>query len=73
MHIECKAVERLNLQDAMDQARRDAGDKVPAVIHKKKHCEPIFSMPLSALPHFLRGDLPPDSKENTKQKENENE
>ena len=36
IHIECKRVERLNISDAMAQAKRDAknGDK-PAVFHRK--------------------------------------
>jgi len=68
MHIEAKAVERLQLQEAMDQARRDAGEKIPCVIHKRNNCEPLFTMPLSALPKFLRGDLPPETpKENINQ------
>jgi len=69
MHIECKAVERLNLQDAMDQAKRDAGEKIPCVIHKRNNCEPMATILLKDLPKFLRGDLPPNTK-NEKEKEN---
>lgn len=36
IHIECKRVERLNLDDAMEQAKRDARPgEIPAVFHRK--------------------------------------
>lgn len=36
IHIECKRVERLNVDEAMWQARRDAGaEELPAVFHRK--------------------------------------
>lgn len=36
IHIECKRVERLNIYEAMQQAKRDAGDgETPAVFHRK--------------------------------------
>lgn len=36
IHIECKRVERLNLEDAMSQARADAlQEEIPAVMHRK--------------------------------------
>ena len=35
IHIECKRVERLNIDDAMEQSIKDAGDKMPVVIHRK--------------------------------------
>ena len=36
IHIECKRVERLNLEDAMAQSRRDARDgEIPVVMHRK--------------------------------------
>ena len=36
LHIECKAVEKLNLRDAMAQSERDAReDEIPVVMHKK--------------------------------------
>lgn len=40
VHIECKRVERLNIHDAMDQAKRDSRDgEIPAVFHRKNNCE----------------------------------
>lgn len=45
IHIEAKNVERLNLRDAMDQAKRDARkDEFPAVFHKKNNCEVLVTM-----------------------------
>ena len=47
IHIECKRVEKLNLQDAMAQAIHDAKGKLPAVFHRKNHCEWLVTMRLS--------------------------
>ena len=44
IHIECKAVERLNLYDAMAQAVRDGKEQIPVVIHKKNYCDPLVTM-----------------------------
>lgn len=47
IHIECKRVERLNTYDAVDQAKRDSRDgELPAVFHRKNHCEWLVTMPL---------------------------
>ena len=47
VHIECKRVERLNVQDAMDQSVRDAPDgEVPTVMHRKNHSEWLVTMRL---------------------------
>lgn len=35
IHIECKRVERLNIYQAMEQARNDAKNDIPAVFHRK--------------------------------------
>ena len=55
IHIECKYTERLNIYDAVDQAKRDCDykalpfeDKLPAVFHRKNHCEWLVTMPLTA-------------------------
>ena len=50
VHVECKRVERLNIDAAMDQAVRDAArfnDGVPAVFHRKNHCDWLVTMKLS--------------------------
>lgn len=60
-HFEVKAVERLNIEDAMEQARRDAGGKVPLVAHKRNHRRWLVTMDTETLFHFLRGTLPPES------------
>ena len=45
IHIECKAVERLNLYDAMAQAKHDARlGELPVVIHKKNYCADLVTM-----------------------------
>lgn len=47
IHIEAKAVERLNLYDAIAQAKSDAREnELPAVFYKKNYCEPLVIMPL---------------------------
>jgi hypothetical protein len=56
-HFEVKAVERLNIEDAMAQARRDAGAKVPFVAHKRNFCGWLVTMDADAFFRFLRGDF----------------
>ena len=50
LHIEAKHVERLNIYDAMAQAKRDAvaGVKgsLPAVFHKRNNCSILVTMEL---------------------------
>ena len=47
IHMEVKRVERLNLEDAMSQSIRDAKDgELPAVFHRKNHCEWLVTMRL---------------------------
>lgn len=47
IHIECKRVERLNLYDAMAQAKSDAkGGKLPAVFHRKNRSKWLVTMEL---------------------------
>ena len=48
IHIECKHVERLNLYDAMAQAKHDAReDELPVVIHRKNRCNDLVTMEFS--------------------------
>lgn len=45
VHIECKRVERLNIHDAMDQAKIDSRDgEIPAVFHRKNNCEWLVTL-----------------------------
>ncbi len=66
-HFEVKAVERLNIYDAFDQAARDAGSaaqtgqqKVPFVCHKRNFRPFLVTMTAETLFQFLRGVLPPE-------------
>src|SRR5690349_961813 len=44
IHFEVKAVERLNIEDAMEQARRDAGAKVLIVTHRRRFRRGLVTM-----------------------------
>lgn len=46
IHIEVKRREKLNIYDAVDQAKRDCKDDLPAVFHRKNNCEWLVTMPL---------------------------
>lgn len=47
IHIECKRVERLNLEDAILQAKRDTSNlQVPAVFHRKNNHKWLVTMEL---------------------------
>jgi hypothetical protein len=69
MHFEVKVVERLNIEDAMDQARRDAAKggmangkwrmaQVPVVTHKRNFRPWLVTMEAETFFQFLRGALP---------------
>ena len=58
IHFEVKAVERLNVEEAMGQARRDAGGKTPVVVHKRNFGKWLVTMEADGWFRFLRGDLP---------------
>lgn len=48
IHIECKRVERLNIQDAYDQSQHDARDgELPVVMHRKNNCSWLVTMSLA--------------------------
>lgn len=46
IHIECKRVERLNIYDAITQAKADAKGEIPTVFHRKDRCEWLVTMTL---------------------------
>lgn len=50
IHIECKRVERLNIHEAMEQAKRDTKGKLPAVFHRKNRSKWLVTM---ELPDFM--------------------
>lgn len=45
--IECKRVENLHLQGAMEQAIAAAAGRIPVVIHRKNRTESLVTMRLS--------------------------
>lgn len=48
VHIECKRVERLNIEDAMSQSKYDARDgEKPTVVHRRNNCEWFVTMRLT--------------------------
>lgn len=48
VHIECKRVERLNLEDAIAQAQRDARPgEMPVVMHRRNRGQWLVTMPLA--------------------------
>jgi Holliday junction resolvase len=71
IHFEVKAVERLNIEDAMDQARRDSAEKIPIVAHRRNFRPWLVTMTAEVFFKFLRGILPPEASNNTKTKTNE--
>ena len=85
IHFEVKCVERLNIEDAMSQARRDgqarlastalSRGKVPIVAHKRNFCGWLVTMDAETFFKFLRGTLPPEGTETKTQilKEQTNE
>ena len=47
IHIECKRVERLNLEEAMLQAKKDAAtEQMPTVFHRKNNQKWLVTMEL---------------------------
>ena len=55
VHIECKRVETLNIEKAMQQSTRDAGDNVPVVMHRKNGEKWKVTMWLDDWVRFERG------------------
>lgn len=53
LHLEVKRVERGNPYDWIDQAVRDAQDKVPVVLHKRNFQEWICIVRLSDVPRLV--------------------
>ena len=61
IHQEVKFVEKLNLRDAMEQAKNDAsksaGDLIPIVAHKKSHKEWLVTMQSCSFFELYKGWL----------------
>ena len=56
IHCEVKRVEKLNIYDAIEQAKRDAknGD-LPAVFHRKNRCNWLVTMELPDFMNMYKG------------------
>ena len=64
-HFEVKRVQRLNLQDAYDQAKRDAGTAMPVVAHRRNHCDWMVTMSAEDWFAIVREMKTPTEKEKT--------
>lgn len=55
LHVECKAVQKLNLDKAMEQSERDAREgEIPVVIHRKDRQDWRITMTLEDfMPFFM--------------------
>lgn len=54
VHIECKRVEKLNIENALAQSIKDAKpDQVPAVFHRKNRKPWLVTFRLEDLPAFV--------------------
>lgn len=54
VHIECKRTEKLSLYKAVEQAKRDAGDEVPLLLHRRNDSEWLAVVPLTSLLRLAR-------------------
>lgn len=55
VHIECKRVEKLNIDDALDQATRDKKEnEIPIVFHRKDHKKWKVTLSLEDFMHFYK-------------------
>lgn len=56
IHIECKRVEKLNLEAAMEQAESDANDdETPVVVHRKNRTPWLVTMLLEDFIRLYKG------------------
>lgn len=53
-HFEIKRTERLNLYDAVEQARGECGDKIPVVLHRRNRGDWLAIVPLSELRRLVQ-------------------
>lgn len=57
LHIECKRVERLNIQEAMKQSRRDArAGEIPVVMHRKNRDTWLVTIDLDNFMKIWKGE-----------------
>ena len=55
VHIEVKHVEKLNIIEAMAQADRDCGDKIPAVFHRRNRTPWLVTLHLDDFITLYKG------------------
>ena len=61
IHVECKRVERLNLYDAIAQAKSDAREgEVPCVFHRRDNCKWLVTMELDDWMNMYNDTTIPD-------------
>ena len=73
IHFEVKCVERLNIEEAMEQARRECGEKAPVVAHKRNYRAWLVTMTAETFFRLIRGDMPQnEAKEAKPETTNEN-
>ena len=61
IHVECKRVERLNLYDAIAQAKNDAREgEVPCVFHRRDNCKWLVTMELDDWMNMYNDTTIPD-------------
>lgn len=53
-HFECKFVERFQLYPSLQQAKDDAPNKIPVVLHRKKRQDWVAILPLDDFLALLR-------------------
>lgn len=55
LHVECKRTERLELYEALAQARNDTKEgEIPVVAHRRNNCEWVMIIPLECFMEIYR-------------------
>lgn len=57
LHIECKRVEAGNLYNWLDQAKADAGEKTPVVMHRRNNRDWVAILDLDSFLRFINTAL----------------
>jgi Holliday junction resolvase len=63
IHLECKRCERGQIYDWLQQARDDAGDRIPVVVHRKNNQDWVAILPMEDLLRMLGKDRVTDAPE----------
>ena len=59
-HFEVKHTEHLRMYEAMAQAQRDCGARIPILSHRRNFWPWLVTMSAETFFKFLRGELPPE-------------